>query len=197
MTELGFPNWFKAAGAETNFEKFLSQYAGQPLKCLQLGAYTGDATDWLFKNLLTHPDSSLIDVDTWEGSDEVQHKPLNWDSVEEYYDARNKDRIESGQLIKYKGTTDEFFASDLGKSRFHFIYVDADHTAAQVLKDGINSLYRIVPGGILAFDDYMWSQSRGFWNDPKPAVDAIWLCHYDKVHALQVGYQVWLQKDRD
>lgn len=192
-----YPNWFIRGSANIYFERNLKPYAGQPIKCLQLGAYTGDATEWMFNNLLAHPNSSLIDVDTWGGSDEPEHKSLDWKSVEDRYLERHQDKIESGKLTKFKGTTDEFFGSDIGKQAFHFIYVDADHKASSVLKDGLNSVYRLAPGGILAFDDYLWTQGRGLHLDPKPAVDAIRTCYQDMFDVIDIGVQVWLRKKQN
>lgn len=191
---MDYPNWFVRGSAKIFFERNLKAYAGLPIKCLQLGAYTGDATEWLFDNLLTHPDSSLIDVDTWSGSDEPEHKNLDWKSVEEYYLERHRDKIASGRLTAFKGTTDQFFSSPQGMQQFNFIYVDADHKASSVLKDGLNSIYRVPVGGIVAFDDYLWTQGKGQYLDPKPAIDALYACYPDQLELLDSGVQVWFRK---
>jgi predicted O-methyltransferase YrrM len=189
-----YPNWFQVAAVHY-FNKHLKPYQSKPLKCLQLGAYTGDATEWLFENVLTHPDSTLIDVDTWEGSNEQLHKDMNWTSIEDIYTTRHQGRLDSGKLKKFKGTTDNFFQTPEGSQQFDFIYVDADHEAASVLKDGLNSLYRLNSGGILAFDDYTWKSGKELWADPKPAIDAILNCYPHKVVVLDIGAQVWLRID--
>jgi len=44
---------------------------------------------WLYNNVLRGTDSVLVDVDTWEGSDEVAHHALDWGTVESVYDAKN------------------------------------------------------------------------------------------------------------
>ena len=65
-----YPNWFEQT-AQYNFEAFLTPLAGKDdLRFLQLGAYTGDASVWMAQNILTGSDCILIDVDTWEGSQE-------------------------------------------------------------------------------------------------------------------------------
>jgi predicted O-methyltransferase YrrM len=189
-----YPNWFTKGRADVYFARNLTPYAGQPLKVLQLGAYTGDSTEWLFENILTNPDSVLYDVDTWEGSDEPAHKELDWKSVEEVYLSRHQEKIDSGRIIRFKGTTDNFFSSELGMQQFHFIYVDADHKASSVLRDGLNAIYRVPSGGIVAFDDYLWTQGKGQHLDPKPAVDAIWHCYADQLDVLDTGVQVWFRK---
>lgn len=192
MTE--YPNWFKSSGAAVYFLRNLRAYAGQPMTALQIGAYTGDATEWLFENVLTHPDSKLVDVDPWTGSDEPAHEKLDWKSVEETYLARHQDKIDSGRLEVFKGTSDEFFGSEAGRRGFHFIYIDGNHEAAPVLRDGMNAVHRVGVGGIVAFDDYLWTLGRGLWADPKPAIDAIATCYSNKFEVIDKGTQVWLKR---
>lgn len=190
----GYPNFFLKVGADKFFARNLGGYVGQPIHCLQIGAYTGDATEWLLDNILTHPESTLTDVDPWTGSDEPVHHQLDWKGVEETYLERHQKNIDSGKLKVFKGTSDDFYSSEEGKRGFHFIYVDGNHEAAQVLKDGLNAIYRVGIGGIVAFDDYLWTLGKGLWADPKPAIDAIWLCHSNKFELIDKGEQIWLRR---
>lgn len=83
MTE--YPNWFKVT-AEDNFKTYLSEYKDKPsLHFLQLGVFTGDATLWLCENILTGNNSTVVDVDTWQGSDEQAHKEMDFDDVYRTY----------------------------------------------------------------------------------------------------------------
>lgn len=120
---------------------------------------------------------------------------MDWTSVEDVYTSRHQELLDSGRLKKYKGTTDDFFQSPEGSQRFDFIYVDADHEAASTLKDGLNALYRLNPGGILAFDDYTWDCGKGAWANPKAGVDSILICYSHKTTILDLGAQVWLRVD--
>lgn len=188
-----YPNWFKDGGAETNFEKFLLPLYKNNLSCLQIGAYTGDATKWLFDNVFKNIKSTLTDVDTWEGSEEPEHSGMNWHSVEETYDLRTMEYQNEKRLYKQKMTSDEFFEKNV--AIFDFIYIDGDHKAMSVLKDGMNAILCLKPNGILAFDDYMWSLQKESFYDPKPAIDAILDCMpNDQFKILEKGLQVWIQK---
>ena len=122
-----YPNWFTSNGAQEDFAYFLEGMQGHPVQALQIGAYMGHATEWLLENILTHPNSTLTDVDTWGGSDEDRHEDLDWDYIETHYDAETDDYQEAGRLIKRKMTSEEFFNRN-GKT-FDFIYVDGAHTA--------------------------------------------------------------------
>jgi predicted O-methyltransferase YrrM len=192
MTEQDYPNWFIKGGASTNFSKHLLRYKDQKVDFLQLGAYTGDASRWLLENVLTHPEATLTDVDTWEGSDEPEHKTMEWKNVEDTYDEKNAKWLDSKNIVKKKMTTNRFF---LGNDRqFDFVYVDADHTAFSTLVDGLNAFKVLKNGGILAFDDYQWGQVLEPKLRPQPAIDAFLVCYKNKATVLEHGLQVWLQK---
>lgn len=188
---INYPNWFSGT-ASFYFSKNLKDLAGKDLNCLQIGAYTGDATEWLMKNILTNPDSHLTDVDTWEGSDEAIHLSLDWISVEEVYDRRSANYK---NLTKFKGTSDSFFKTNIDK--FDFIYVDGDHTALSVLKDGINSIESLNPGGIIVFDDYTWKSGKGPIYDPKQSIDALYNAYALQFNIIDTGDQLWLKKKQE
>ncbi len=188
-----YPNWFSMTG-RAPFSRHLNFFKNTEVNFLQIGAYTGDATTWLFENILTSDKSTLTDVDTWEGSDEPVHKDMNWENVESVYDSRTKQFIEDRKLVKIKNTSDNFFLSN--NKHFDFIYVDGDHTAMAVLKDGMNSFRYLKPNGILAFDDYTWTSGTGdVMKDPKAAIDAFLLFYKKNITIIEISGQVWLKKN--
>lgn len=187
-----YPNWFESTDAKQNFERNLLPLSNTALRCVQIGAYTGDATKWLVDNILQHESSVLIDVDTWQGSDEPVHKNMDWDDVWNTYYEKNKQAIENSKVIPIRKPSDSFFAMSGGG--YDFIYVDGDHTAFAVLRDGMNAYEQTVIGGIIAFDDYTWSMGKGDFYDPHYAIDA--LCHLlvGKVEKIEDNSQLWLRK---
>ena len=189
-----YPNWFESTDAIKNFEKNLLPLADKEIKCLQIGAYTGDATKWMVENILKQPHSFLVDVDTWEGSDEAVHHNMDWKDVYKTYTDKNATAIFNQQVVVMQMTSDRYFAGIGEEQIFDFIYVDGDHTAFAVLRDGSNSYDKLKVGGILAFDDYGWSESKGDFYEPRYAIDA--LCHLliGKVEKIEDNYQVWLRK---
>jgi len=191
MQEL--PNWFKNDGEDNFASVLVPNFAGKPTKALQIGAYSGDASYWLAENVLTHQDSYLWDVDTWEGSDEPVHKALDWKSVESIYTDKLWFHIQLMKVRPFKGTSDEFFKQNT--ETFDFIYIDGDHTAYGVLKDAVNAFESLNPGGILAFDDYQWSAGLGALKEPKLAIDAFLTVYSDRIKVIVRGYQLWVQKE--
>ena len=158
-----YPNWF--ASVRVNFEKYLEEYKGKPdLKFCQIGVFTGDASVWLVENILTDESSLLYDVDIWTGSpDEDIHMAMNWKDVEATYDAKVKSYF---NIIKRKMSSQDWFNTTMPNS-FDFIYIDGDHTSAEVLHDAVNSWRALKRGGVLAFDDYTWGDALADQRDRK------------------------------
>jgi len=185
-----YPNWFEMT-AKQNFESQLLPLAGKfNLRFLQIGAFTGDATVWLVDNILTQSNSVLEDVDIWTGSDEQEHKDMDWEDVERVYDSRIAFRP---NVIKYKMPSTEYLKS-LEETTFDFIYIDGDHTAEGVLRDALLAWRLLKPGGIIAFDDYLWEDPRGIAYQPKWSIDTFVAIVKDDSEILISNSQVWLKK---
>ena len=187
-----YVNWFQNDGQKNFNTHLLNTFAGKPIRSLQIGAYTGDASIWLYDNLLTHSDSVLVDVDTWEGSDEPVPHRINWSTVEDLYDSKTKQGQEENKIVKYKGTSDSFFKDN--REMYDFIYVDGDHTAYGVLKDAVAAYECLNIGGIIAFDDYRWSAGLGALKEPKMAIDAFGSIYRDRLELVLQDYQCWYRK---
>jgi predicted O-methyltransferase YrrM len=187
-----YVNWFVNDG-QKNFETFLAGLANNgPIRCLQIGAYTGDASVWLYNNILKSSDSVLVDVDTWGGSEEPAHYEMNWHTVESLYDAKTAGGKADRKIIKYKGTSDSFFQNN--REMYDFIYIDGDHTSYGVIKDAVAAYESLNVGGIIAFDDYEWSAGLGVLNEPKLAIDAFWNIYQGRIELILRKYQCWFKK---
>lgn len=187
-----YANWFVNDG-QKNFENHLLNLNNHgPIRCLQIGAYTGDASVWLYNNILKSSDSVLVDVDTWEGSEEPVHYEMNWHTVESLYDAKTSGGRADRKIVKYKGTSDNFFQNN--RELYDFIYIDGDHTSYGVIKDAVAAYECLNVGGIIAFDDYEWSAGLGVLNEPKLAIDAFWNIYQGRIELILRGYQCWFRK---
>ena len=188
-----YPNWFAMSG-RFNFIKHLEEFKDKKANFLQIGAFTGDASLWMLENALLHEHSTLTDVDTWRGSDELPHHGFDWEDVEDTYNTKLDIYFKLDKLIKFRGTSDDFFAaSGFLNRKYDFIYVDGDHTAKSVLKDGINALECVAPGGIVAFDDYTWQSGKGSTFDPRPAIDALIVAYGDTFKVIESNTQLWMR----
>ncbi len=190
---MGYPNWFEL-GAIKYFDLVLPRrFAGKPnLNFLQIGAYTGDASEWLLNNIITDQTSWLTDVDTWCGSDEEVHKQFDWAALENFYDNRIS---KYKNVCKIKGYSADFLQA-ANAEYYDFIYVDGDHRAEEVYKDAMYGFKCLKKGGIMAFDDYLWvhdSQSPEL--SPKQGIDRF-LDRYSGLYELIIkDEQVWFYKN--
>jgi predicted O-methyltransferase YrrM len=189
-----YPNWF-AQTAQHNFEQFLTPLAGEPdLKFLQLGVFTGDASVWMAGHILTDPfDAELVDVDTWQGSNEPDHDSMDFDDV---YKTYLEKKIFYNCITTYRTTTVNYLTKLVpSEYAFDFIYVDADHTTVGVLLDAELSWPLLKSGGIMAFDDYTWGHESG---DPRLApmvgIDLFLHRHQLEYELLAKNTQVWIKK---
>lgn len=185
---MDYPNWFIDTGAIDNFKRHLLPLKGKPVDFLQIGAYTGDASKWMLDEVLSNPDSTLIDVDTWEGSDEELHKTIDFADVFKTYTEKVGNY---GNLTYRQETSVDFFISN--KKLYDFIYIDGDHTAFGVMKDLMSSYTALKSGGIIACDDYQWSEGKGNYYDPRPAIDAFFNMTRDRFTVIEIGWQVWFK----
>jgi hypothetical protein len=190
---MGYPNWFNISAVKY-FDLILPRrFANKPLlDFLQIGSYTGDASEWLLDNILTDRSSWLTDVDTWSGSDEGIHKKFDWEEIESFYDNRMSKYT---NICKIKGYSEDFL-STAEQSHYDFVYIDGDHTANGVYLDATLSWDKIKPYGILAFDDYLWHHdTKQDHLRPKPGIDKFLEEHSGEYKMLIMDEQVWISKN--
>lgn len=181
------PNWF-AQTAEPYFRRHLSGKQG--MSCLQIGAFAGHATEWLHEQGFT-----VLDVDTWTGSDENEHRSLDWSRVKREYDRRVYVAQCRGDVTSVMTTSKTFFKFKLrGEPRYDFIYIDGDHRAQSVLFDAVHAWELLKVGGLMAFDDYEWNGPSDPVLCPKLAIDSFLACYRDRLEVIDRGVQVWVRK---
>jgi predicted O-methyltransferase YrrM len=187
-----YPNWF-ATSAQNNFATYLIQDAGLPnLRYLQLGVFTGDTSVWLMENILTGDGSTLIDVDTWQGSDEEAHEPMDFDDVYAVY----KNKVKDLSVTSITMRTDDYLirVRELFTESFDFIYIDADHTTVGVLLDAELSWPLLKSGGIMAFDDLTWGAGLPPSQSPKAGILLFAERHKDEFDLIVANTQYWIKK---
>jgi predicted O-methyltransferase YrrM len=118
---------------------------------------------------------------------------MDWLDVERVYDSRIAFRP---NVIKYKMDSKEFLRS-IEEPTYDFIYIDGDHTAEGVLQDAVLAWRLLKPGGIMAFDDYLWEDPRGIEFQPGWAIDTFVGAVKDESEVLLSNSQVWLRKNND
>lgn len=164
------------------FEKWLRPLIGQPLQCLEVGTHEGRSALWLLDNILTHPQSSLMCIDCWNNAE-----------VEQRFDANIACASRNRNVHKRKGRSSLVLRS-LPVESFDFVYIDGSHEGCDVLEDTILAWSLLKPGGLLAFDDYLWHLPDECQFPPRPAIDAFLLLWGPQIELLEQGWQVWVRK---
>lgn len=175
-----------------------------PAKFLEIGSYEGRAAGFIIEQSAASRDIELHCVDTWAGG--VEHDSGAMPAVEARFDsniALARSRVEYKVAFhKHKGLSSEVMIkliSDGHGGSFDLIYVDGSHQAPDVLSDAVLAFILAKVGGLIIFDDYLWSmEARGrqdFYNMPKPAIDAFVNIYQRKLRVFEAPlYQLYTQK---
>lgn len=180
-------HWFR--GRQVGFEEHTQKLKdASSLEFLEIGCWEGEATNWMLE---TFPQANVTVVDPFTGNPEHIQKGL--------YDLGTlKDRfIENTKAHASRVTINQgasvdvlprLIAADL---QFDLIYVDGSHTAYDVFSDAADAWRLLKPGGILAFDDYLWRPDLPETERPKIAIDAFFRAFDGKYKLLlKRGYVI-------
>lgn len=148
---------------------------GSPLKYLEIGVFEGRSLCWMAENVLCHPDSIGIGIDTWQKPDEFERAKHNCGQHANLKITRSSMTLEAGN-----------FPADY----FDVIYIDGDHLAIPVMTDTVLSWPLLKPGGIMIWDDTTWKQ-------PQYQVTYVleWFLPRVKHRKLQAKHQAWVIKE--
>lgn len=179
------------SGSQSNFDKYLIKYKDQPnLYFLEIGAFQGMATIWLINNILTHPTSKIMIIDTFEGGDGLEQGDIYPVFIENIKGFESK-------IDVIKGKSQDVLRMDsMQNHRFDFAYVDGSHKSQNVMLDAIQSFRLLKNGGILAFDDYPWKWQGDEVESPGIAIDCFLKIYSKEIEVLtnKNEWQVWLRK---
>lgn len=164
------------------FQRNLGHLVGTPCRILEIGSFEGRSTIWMLDHLATHPHATITCVDK-------VFRPL--------FVANMKKAGRNKQIVLHRGNSRDVLGR-LEKAAFDFIYIDGDHSAVPVLEDAVLSFRLAKVGGIIAFDDYIWTEmplpEDGF---AQPAIDAFLDVYAARIDVIEKSHQVWLRKLRD
>lgn len=178
------------------WEQTLAQFKGKPIRAIELGSYEGRSAEWLLENILTHPDASLVCVDSWKDNIFFSQPDISvdWKDVRAKFNANTK---RFGKKVEvYDGRTKTYLLSGVAE-KADLIYVDASHTAGDCLIDGVLAHLLLKPGGVIIFDDYLWAGLEHNTHVPMGAINAFMECFAGEYEALALGYQVTLKKKNE
>lgn len=184
-------NWFmpNIPRWESAF-KYLNIDTNQRLDILEIGSWEGASSVFMLDYF---PNSSLTCVDTWKGADE--HALIDMVKVEDIFNANIFEF--KNRLNKYKNSSLSFFANNSTQNIFDIIYVDGSHYVDDVLMDALNAFRMLKVGGVLIFDDYLWSEYQKSSNNPALAINNFINMKRDEIKIISVYFQVILIKTKN
>ncbi|MCJ1229050.1 hypothetical protein MMC12_005714 [Toensbergia leucococca] len=179
-----------------DWEKFTASLIGKKLYILEVGSFEGASTTWILDNLMTHPDSSITVVDTFEGGMEHQGSDMyDIASLENRFRA-NVGKCEHVNKLRVMKATSDDALLDLRheKACFDFIYIDASHVAIDVLHDAVLCWRMLNLDGTMVFDDVAW---KGYMEDcynPRIAIKSFLQCAEQELESIETAGQMWVRK---
>ena len=199
-------SWFEHS--RRNWDDLIPQL--NPSTILEVGSYEGRATCFLIDMLAQSKQLEIHCVDTWEGGLEHQLEgrlgDVAMETVRERYvfntNLAASNNLGNVNLLVHCGRSDVELAKMLyfGEDNyFGFIYIDGSHQAPDVLCDAVLGFRLLKPGGVMVFDDYLWSEFYGDKLDPlscpKPAVDAFVNMYRRQIEIMEFPlYRLYVRK---
>lgn len=184
-------NWFmpNIPRWESAF-RYLNIDINQRLNILEIGSWEGASSLFMLNHF---PNSLLTCVDTWKGADE--HALLDMERVEDNFDANTFEF--KNRLNKYKNSSLSFFVNNPAQSIYDIIYVDGSHYVDDVLMDALNAFRMLKVGGVLIFDDYLWSEYKKSADNPALGINNFINIKRDEIQIVSVYFQVILIKTKN
>ncbi|WP_340645947.1 class I SAM-dependent methyltransferase [Phenylobacterium sp.] len=160
----------------------------KPRKILEIGSFEGRSTVWMVEccSIAAQGDIEIWCVDTWGGG--IEHQKggeieTSMPDVEQRFD-RNIEvargttphTVEINKLKTFSNLALAKLIAEGKTEYFDLVYIDGSHQAPDVLMDAVMAFQVLKVGGLMIFDDYLWSMDRPGTQDvlkmPKPAIDA-------------------------
>ena len=189
-----FDEWIRA-----DWERLTRPLRGKKLQVLEIGSFEGASTTWILDNLMSHPESTLTSIDTFEGGMEHREggKANEYDiaSLESRFRANVAKCDQVGKLrVMVAKSDDALLELRRQCAKFDFVYIDASHVAMDVLHDAMMSWRMLNVHGTMVFDDFTW---KGYMEDvynPRIAVQSFLCCVEQEVEKKQQESQMWVKR---
>lgn len=167
----------------------------KPQRILEIGSFEGRSTVYFIEKALENqPSVEITCIDSWEGG--AEHNGVwNMGQVEQAFMHNIELAIQrhpQATVHKQQGYSHakmiELLANGY-EGYFDYIYIDGSHEAPDVLFDALLAHRLVRVGGIISFDDYLWSPDEAgehrHYMLVKPAVDHYVNTYQQKLHVVQ------------
>ena len=177
-------------GQAARWTKWIGHLAGKPeLRFLEVGSYEGQSALWFLRNILTHPSSKLLCVDTWHAGEDMPY--VEDDRLLTTF-LNNVDSYRANCGIM-RGRSQDILLK-LEPDTYDMVYIDGSHTAPSVLSDSVMAWRLVKKGGIMIWDDYLWELFDDPLRQPKLAIDAFLACYLGQYELIAKEWQVAIKR---
>lgn len=159
------------------------------VKPLEIGGFDGVSANLMLDELFVHPSSEVHVIDSFRQDPTTPE--VSCQTRERFLDnivLGGHDR----RVVLHEGESSTVLGRWLGERQrevFDFIYIDGAHSADNVLLDAALSWPLLKAGGILAFDDYLWTEGVGLYGAPRIAIDAFEIVCGAQLEVLVENYR--------
>lgn len=194
-------HWF-SAGARAIWDQMLPLI--DPSRVVEIGSYEGASACYLVEQLAGRHALELHCIDHWQGGRE--HEGTDMLAIEARFHHNLRRVLAQAEypvaLHVHKSASDMALAAllhDGKREYFDFVYIDGSHQATDVISDAVLGFKLLRPGGVMAFDDYLWHDGTAEGHDPrrrpKPAIDAFVNIHLGVLDILPTpNLQMFVRK---
>ncbi len=161
------------------WKHYLQHFSQVPgVNVLEIGSFEGMSTCWLLDNLLTHPSARITCID------------INFPEKFGF----NISQTGAAEKVTQLVGNSHHILPFLDPNAYDLIYIDGCHQASHVQQDAVLSWNLLKVGGLMIFDDYLWSHPRHPGQEPKIGIDAFLDSVKSEVEILHQAYQVIVKK---
>lgn len=137
----------------------------EPMYLLEIGVYEGGSACWWLDNVLTGPDDRYVGIDPWDiecmtaktfpkgkdGQRRMQQiEDMAREALEPYAEKVTLVKACSQDVLRPNSK----YSSLCPFKDFHLAYIDGAHKPREVVTDSVYVWPRVIPGGIVIWDDY-------------------------------------------
>ena len=192
-------DWFSA----DDLVQFLPLKTQEEIHFLEIGSFEGKSTVWFLENILLNEKSTITCIDPWTTYSQNNNSFDSYNKVDSEWNFTDNKNIFLHNIylsgFKNKVIIEQGFSNEilpkfiLDKKKYDIIFIDGNHTSPFVITDGIMSWYLLKEGGLMIFDDYLWSDSNSTLS-PKLAVDSFINCFRDYIEVIWSEYRLVIKK---
>lgn len=121
--------------------------ANTPARMLEVGFYEGRSAQWWLRNVLTHPESSLVCVDRWASKGKANRERILADPAH------------GAKIACHEEDAIVWAARQVGAGSagiYDAVYSDFSKEAGDIMTLSCLAWRMLKPGGIYLWDDYTW-----------------------------------------